>query len=218
MPGPARPGCDARGVRRWDPAQDQWTRHQRRIAAAGAPEPPTAQVAGFEDYPRFYAKRRRGRVVDVASSFDVLVRSARGGWAAGTTVTATHQAPDGHPVLLDGSTPDRSCGSSRWVPEVPGGPVAELVAALRTLRALGASPGPGIQEGVVRGSWAERSQEAWLERGVRPRVDGFRVGCALGPGHEGPCTARAQLGDLAWRWDPREQVVLDGDPPGSPDA
>ena len=199
-------------MRRWDPVQDQWTRHQRRIAAAGAPEPSTAAVEGFEHYPRFYAKRRRGRTVDVASSFDVLVRSARGGWAAGTTVTATHRAPDGHPVVLepgaDGGA-DGTCRSSRWVAQVPGGPVAEVVAALRTLRAFGADLAPGVQEGAASGSWAERSQEAWLEGDVRPAVDGFRVECTLPAGHAGPCTARSQLGDVVWRWDPREQVVLD---------
>ncbi|NAZ87041.1 hypothetical protein [Kineococcus indalonis] len=201
-------------MRRWDPVQDQWTRHQRRIAAAGAPEPRTAHVAGFEHYPRFYAKRRRGRVVDVASSFDVLVRSARGGWAAGTTVTAAHRAPDGHPVVLEDTAPQGTCRSSLWVPAVPGGPVAEVVAAVRTLRAFGAPLAPGVQEGAASGSWAERSQEAWLEGDVRPAVDGFRVECTLPAGHEGPCTARSQLGDLVWRWDPREQVVLDA--PGEP--
>ncbi|WP_432502258.1 hypothetical protein [Kineococcus arenarius] len=196
-------------MRRWDPAQEQWTRQQRRIAAAGAPEPPTARVDGFEHYPRFYAKRRRGRVLDVAASFDALVRSARGGWAAGTTVTATHRAPDGHPVVLDAPGQGSTCASSRWVPEVPGGPVAELVAALRTLRALGAVTAPGVQEGLTGGSGAERSQQAWLDGEAKAGVDGFRVVCTLEPGHEGPCLARAQLGDLVWRWDPREQVPLD---------
>ncbi|WP_432522126.1 hypothetical protein [Kineococcus sp. SYSU DK006] len=195
-------------MRRWDPVQEQGTRHQRRIAAAGAPEPPTAHVAGFEHYPRFYAKRRNGRVVDVDTSFDVLVRSARGGWSAGTTVTATHQAPDRHPVVVEEPTAGGHV-SSRWVPEVPGGPVAQLVAALRTLRALDASLAPGVQEGAAPGSAAQRSQQAWLDGEVRAGIDGFRVECTLPAGHEGPCEARAQLGDLVWRWDPREQVVLD---------
>ncbi|WP_337062005.1 hypothetical protein [Kineococcus sp. G2] len=199
-------------MRRWDPVQDQGTRHQRRVAAAGAPEPATAHVPGFEHYPRFYAKRRRGRVLDVDTSFDALVRSARGGWAAGTTVTATHRAPDGHPVVLDAgdaATTGAACGSSRWVPQVPGGPVAEVVAALRTLRALGAAPGPGVQEDLVAGSAAERSQRAWLDGDVRAGVDGFRVECARPAGHEGPCEARSRLGDLVWRWDRREQTVHD---------
>ena len=196
-------------MRRWDPVQEQGTRHQRRIAAAGAPEPATARVAGFEQYRRFYAKRRRGQVVDVAASFDVLVRSARGGWAAGTTVTATHLAPDGQPVVLEGSGAGGTCGSSRWVPEVAGGPVAHLVAALRMMRAFDAVPAPGVQEGLRGDSAARRSQQAWLEAEVRPGIDGFRVECTLEAGHEGACAARAQLGDLLWRWDGREQVVLD---------
>ncbi|MCI2237008.1 hypothetical protein MO973_41120 [Paenibacillus sp. TRM 82003] len=202
-------------MRRWDPVQEQGTRHQRRIAAAGAPEPSTAHVPGFEHYPRFYAKRRRGRVVDVAVSFDALVRSARGGWAAGTAVTATHRAPDGHPVVLDADDGETTaatgatCGSSRWVPEVPGGPVAEVVAAVRTLRALGAAPGPGVQEGLVDGSVAERSQRAWLDGDARAGVDGFRVECPRPAGHDGLCEARSQLGDLVWRWDRREQTVHD---------
>ena len=187
--------------------QEQWTRQQRRIAAAGAPEPSTARVDGFEDYPRFYAKRRRGQVVDVASSFDVLVRSGRGGWAAGTTVTAMHQAPDGHSVVLDAAASGPVCRSSRWVAQVPGGPVAEVVAALRTLRAFDAAPAPGVQVGLVPGSAVERSQQAWLDGDVKPGVDGFRVECPLQAGHEGLCVARSQLGDLQWRWDRREQVI-----------
>ncbi|PPK93387.1 hypothetical protein CLV92_11015 [Kineococcus xinjiangensis] len=194
-------------MRRWDPVQDQRTRHQRRFAAAGAPDPPTAGVEGFEGYPRYYVKRQRGQVVDVASSFDELVRSARGGWAAGTTVTATHRAPDGHPVVLDAAASGRSCRSSRWVAEVPGGPVAEVVAALRTLRAFGAGLAPGVQEGLLDSSAAQRSQQAWLEGDVKAGVDGFRVECPLEAGHEGLCAARSQLGDLEWRWDPREGVI-----------
>ncbi|GAB7189523.1 hypothetical protein NUM3379_02290 [Kineococcus sp. NUM-3379] len=189
--------------------QDQRTRQQRRIAAAGAPEPPTARVEGFQEYPRFYAKRRNGQVVDVASSFEVLVRSARGGWAAGTTVTAAHRAPDGHPVVQDAAAAGGACASSRWVAQLPGGPVAELVAALRTLRAFGAPPGPGLQQDLPAGSAVERSQEAWLDGDAAPGVDGFRVRCPLPAGHGGLCEARALLGELVWRWDPREQVVHD---------
>ena len=204
----ARGVSHARRVRRWDPVQDQETRQQRRIAAAGAPEPPTAAVAGFERYPRFYAKKRRGQVIDMASSFDVLVRSARGGWAAGTTVTATHQAPDGHPVLVGGASAGRSCASTRWVPEVPGGPVAEVVAAIRTLRAFDAVLALGVQEGLVSGSGAQRSQQSWLDGEVKAGVDGFRVECPLEAGHAGLCVARAQVGDLLWRWDRREDVIV----------
>jgi len=194
-------------VRRWDPVADQGSRQQRRIAAAGAPEPPTAEVAGFEGYPRFYLKLRRGEVLDMGSSFEDLVRSARGGWAAGTTVTATHQAPDGHPVVFDGSATGSVCGSSRWVPEVTGGTVAEVVAALRTLRAFDALPAPGVQADVVEGSGVQRSQQAWLDGEVKPGVDGFRVECRRPAGHDGDCVARAQVGDLEWRWDRREQVI-----------
>ncbi|WP_432493845.1 hypothetical protein [Kineococcus gypseus] len=194
---------------RWDPVQEQGTRQQRRIAAAGAPEPPTAGVDGFERYPRYYTKRRRGQVVDVDDSFEVLVRSGRGGWAAGTTVTATHRAPDGRAVVVGPAASGARCASSRWVAQVPGGPVAEVVAALRTLRAFGAGLAPGVQRGAVPGSGAERSQEAWLEGTARDGMDGFRVECAQPRGHGGPCSASAQLGELTWRWDPREEAVLD---------
>ncbi|MFD0485550.1 hypothetical protein ACFQ46_23410 [Kineococcus sp. GCM10028916] len=60
-------------------------------------------------------KLRRGRVLDSAASCEEVVRSARGGWAAGTTVTATHLAPD--PIQLHiiaqpaAAGQDLTCGS-----------------------------------------------------------------------------------------------------------
>ena len=199
-------------VRRWDPIQEQGTRQQRRIVAAGPPVPSTADVAGFEAYPRFYAKVRHGRLLDSAGTFEEIVRSARGGWATGTTVTATHLAPDRHPVLLarprTGEVAEATCAATRWVAEVPGDATSELVAALRTLRALDALPQMSIQSDVVPGSAAAATQAAWLRGEVRAGVDGFRVQCPLPPGHEGLCVVPALAGDVRWSWDREREVIV----------
>lgn len=198
-------------VRRWDPLQEQGTRQQRRIAAAGPPVPSTAGVAGFEDYPRFYAKLRHGQVLDRAGSFEEIVRSARGGWATGTTVTATHLAPDRHPVLLTRAHPGATgstCPATRWVAEVPGSATADFVAALRTLLALEALPRVSVQREVDPGSTAARTQEAWLRGEAGTGVDGFRVQCSRPAGHEGLCGAHAQVGDLGWSWDREREVIV----------
>ncbi|WP_328291831.1 hypothetical protein OG218_03595 [Kineococcus sp. NBC_00420] len=203
-------------MRRWDPLQEQDNRQQRRIAAAGPPVPSTADVAGFEDYPCFYVKLRRGRVLDSAGSFEEIVRSARGGWAAGTTVTATHLAPDRHPVLLleaavgagGGAEYGARCGATRWVADVPGSATAGLVGALRTLHAFDALPELSIQRGGVIGSTAARTQAAWLSGETRAGVDGFRVQCPRPSGHEGLCVVHAVVGDVTWSWDREREVII----------
>lgn len=173
--------------------------------------PATAGVEGFEGYPRFYLKLRHGRVLDSAGSFEEVARSARGGWGAGTVVTATHVAPDRHPVLLGaapgGVAPGARCGATRWVAEVAGGATADLVAALRTLNAFGALPEVSVQRDGVAGSPAARTQEAWLSGEAQPGVDGFRVQCPRRAGHEGVCVVQALVGELTWSWD-RERGII----------
>ena len=138
-----------------------------------------------------------------------VVRSARGGWATGTTVTATHLAPDRHPVLLSTARPaGGECAATRWVAEVPGSATADLVAALRTLDAFGALPQGSVQRDAPAGSAAVATQVAWLRGEARAGVDGFRVQCPRPAGHEGPCVVHALVGDLTWVWDREREVVV----------
>ncbi|WP_146149399.1 hypothetical protein [Kineococcus rhizosphaerae] len=217
-------------MRRWDPTQEQGTRQQRRITAAGPPAPSTADVEGFEDYPCFYAKVRHGQLLDTAATFEELVRSARGGWATGTTVIATHLAPDRHPVLhtptwtvagpgtgsgsgrgtgagVAGSPEGAVCTATRWVADRPGSATGELVAALRVLHALDALPQLSIQREVIIGSPVVVTQAAWLRGETGAGVDGFRVQCGRRSGHEGSCVVRALVGDLTWGWDRVREVI-----------